>query len=273
MRARAGARDAAAHQPRRPVEGRSGAAARGHGLPGPDAGVGEPRPGGPPGLADQAPRAAAGDDPRRRRAEDPVHVGDPGGHRRDAGAADRGAGGAGRGARRARPPPGGDPAELRAPPALPRRRAGADRGRGAALADRGRGRADARLGPGRDAGRDARAGARVAGADARRGRSDPAQPGRLVAAADRGGGHRPGRPVGERGPHLARAPVPHAAPDAQGAPAARLRADRAPVRVPAVHGLRVDGAGRAGRGQDLATGASSRGAGPVAATTARSARS
>ena len=40
------------------------------------------------------------------------------------------------------------------------------------------------------------------------GHPDPAQPVRLVAAAGRGGRHGPGRAVGQRRPHLARAPVP-----------------------------------------------------------------
>ena len=52
-------------------------------------------------------------------------------------------------------------------------------------------------------------------ADARRGRADPAEPVRLVAAAGGGGRHRPRRAVGQRRPHLARAPVPVAAPDAR----------------------------------------------------------
>ena len=86
-------------------------------------------------------------------------------------------------------------------------------------------------------------------ADARRGRADPAEPGRLVAAAGRRGRHRPGRAVGQRRPHLARAPVPLAPQDAPGAVRQRPRAGRAPVRVPPVHGLRVARAGRARRDQ------------------------
>ena len=97
--------------------------------------------------------------------------------------------------------------------------------------------------------RHARAGARVPAADAGRGGPDPAQPVGLVAAAGRGGRDRPGRAVGQRRPHLARAPVPVGAPDAQAAPAARLRAHGAAVRLPAVHGPGLDGAGRARRGE------------------------
>ena len=96
--------------------------------------------------------------------------------------------------------------------------------------------------------RDARA--RVAPAHARRGGADTAQPLRLVASARGRGGHRPGRPVGQRRPHLARASVPVRAPDAQAARPARLRAHRASLRVPAVHGRRLDRAGRARRDQD-----------------------
>ena len=47
----------------------------------------------------------------------------------------------------------------------------------------------------------------------------------------------------------ARGAVPEPAPGPQGAGAARLRADRAALRLPAVPGPRVDGAGRARRGQ------------------------
>ena len=63
------------------------------------------------------------------------------------------------------------------------------------------------------------------------------------------GRDRPRRAVRERRSHLARAPVPVAAQDAQAAPAEGLRADRAAVRVPAVHGRRVARAGRARRDQ------------------------
>ena len=66
------------------------------------------------------------------RAEDPVHERDPGRDRRERGGAHRVAGGARGAARRARPHPGGDPAELRAAPALLRPGAGADRRRGRA---------------------------------------------------------------------------------------------------------------------------------------------
>ena len=97
--------------------------------------------------------------------------------------------------------------------------------------------------------RHARAGARLPGAYARRGGADPPEPVRLVAAARGRGRHRPRRPVRQRRPHLAGAPVPVRAPDAQAARTARLRADRAAVRVPAVHGPRVARAGRARRDQ------------------------
>ena len=56
LRARAGARAAAAHQPRRAVARRPRAAARGDRVAGADARVGQPRPRRAPGLADQAPR-------------------------------------------------------------------------------------------------------------------------------------------------------------------------------------------------------------------------
>ena len=62
----------------------AGAAAGGHGVAGADARVGEPGARGAQGLADQAPGAAAGDDPAGGRAEDPVHHRHPGGDRRDA---------------------------------------------------------------------------------------------------------------------------------------------------------------------------------------------
>ena len=77
------------------------AAARGDRLAGPDARVDHRAADGdrPRRLADQAPGAAAGDDPRRRRAADPVHERDPGRHRRDRGRAGRVARGARRGAR------------------------------------------------------------------------------------------------------------------------------------------------------------------------------
>ncbi len=65
----------------------------------------------------------------RRRAEDPLHERHPRRHRRERGGAHRVARGARRAARGARPHPGGDPAELRAPRALLRPRAGRDRRR------------------------------------------------------------------------------------------------------------------------------------------------
>ena len=85
LRARAGARAAAAHQPRRALARGAGPAARGHRLAGVDGGVGPRRPRRPPGLADQGPAAAAADDPLGGRAEDPVHARDPRRHRRDRG--------------------------------------------------------------------------------------------------------------------------------------------------------------------------------------------
>ena len=60
---------AAAHQHRRRLARGAGPAARGDGVAGADARVDEPRPGRAPGLADQAPGAAARDDPRGGRAE------------------------------------------------------------------------------------------------------------------------------------------------------------------------------------------------------------
>ena len=77
----------------------------------------------------------------------------------------------------------------------------------------------------------------------------------------RGGRDRPRRPVGQRRPHLARAAVPEPAPGAQARCARGLRADRAALRLPAVHGPGVDGAGRARRRSSSSTGASSRGRG------------
>ena len=129
LRARAGARAAAAHQPRRGDARGAGAAARGDGVAGADAGVDARRPRRPPGLADQGPGAAAADDPLGGRAEDPVHARDPGGHRRDARGSRRRAARAGRGPRRARPPAGGHPPELRPAPEVLRRGAGGDRDR------------------------------------------------------------------------------------------------------------------------------------------------
>ena len=75
-----------------------GAPARGDRLAGPDARVDLRAPDAdrPRRLADQAPGAPPGDDPRRRRAEDPVHERHPRRHRRDRGRAHRVA----RGARR-----------------------------------------------------------------------------------------------------------------------------------------------------------------------------
>ena len=221
------------------------------------------------GLADQAPGGPPGHDRGRRRAEDPVHHRHPRRDRRDRGGADRVAGSAGRAPRELRPHPGGDPPELRAAPALLRRRSrptsptrlrrALDRqgplvGRLRALGETaGRRRRtspwSSRLGlPGHDRGHEA-PDRRDQAADAGRRRPGPAEPLRLVAGAGRGRGDRPRRAVGQRRPHLARAPVPEPAPGAQGARAAGLRADRAPLRLPAVHGRGVDGAGRARRDQ------------------------
>ena len=80
-------------------------------------------------------------------------------------------------------------------------------------------------------------------------RPDPAEPRRLVGGAGRGRRHRPRRPLGQRRPHLARASVPEPPPGAQGPEPARLRADRAALRLSPVPGPRLDGAGRARRGQ------------------------
>ncbi len=136
LRARAGARAAAAHQPRCGDARGAGAAARGDGLAGVDAGVDARRPRRPSGLADQGPDAAAADDPLGGRAEDPVHVGDPGRDRRDARGPRGRAARAGRGPRRARAPAGGHPPELRPASEVLRRGAGGDRDRcgGAVLA-------------------------------------------------------------------------------------------------------------------------------------------
>ena len=209
-----------------------------------------PRPRRAPGLADQGPGAAAGDAARRRGAEDPVHERDPRRDRRDRGRPDGGA----RGARRLRQPAGGHPPELRPAPALLRRGAGRDRHRGrrgvlAHRAARRPGRPRAGLVLAGDGRRHGAARARGAAADARRRHPDPAEPRRLVAAARRRGRDRPRRAERQRRPHLARAPVPVAAPGAQAARAGRRRADRAALRLPALHRPRVAGAGRARRDQ------------------------
>ena len=68
----------------------------------------------------------------------------------------------------------------------------------------------------------------------------------LVAA----GRHRPRRAERQRRPHLARAPVPVAAPGAQAAGAGRRGADRAAVRLRALHRPGVGRPGRARRHQD-----------------------
>ncbi len=76
------------------------------------------------GSPTKHPGPAAGDDPRRRGAEDPLHERDPRRHRRVRG----GPGGVAGGARRVRPHSGGHPPELRPAPPLLRR--GARRHRG-----------------------------------------------------------------------------------------------------------------------------------------------
>ena len=215
---------------------------------------------------------------RCRRAEDPVHERDPRRHRRDGGGADRLARGARGAARSTRPHPGGDPPELRAPPALLRAGAGRDRRRGGArvLAHRGRGRppgaAAARVGrwcgPGRDRGHEA-ADRRGAAADARRRHPGPAEPRGLVGRAGRGGRDRPRRPLGQRRSHLARAPVPLAPPGPQGAAARGLRADRAAVRLPASTSTRSGSRRACSTRSRRATGRSSRGAAPDAASRPR----
>ena len=129
--------------------------------------------------------------------------------------------GAGRGARRARPPAGGHPAELRPAPPLLRRGAGRDRHRGGRallahgpVATRRTATCPEWATPIGDRGHEAPRG-RGAAADARRRRPGPAQPRRLVARARRRGRDRPRRPERQRRPHLARAPVPVAPPGAQ----------------------------------------------------------
>ena len=102
-----------------------GPAARGHRLPGADARVGQPRPGRPPGLADQAPRRCGW-----RRSAPPASCGS----RSRAGSSSASARPRTTGSRRSRRSaglrtahPGGDPPELRPAPALLRRGAGRDR--------------------------------------------------------------------------------------------------------------------------------------------------
>ena len=162
--------------------------------------------------------------------------------------------GAGRGPRRVRPPAGGHPPELR--PASPLlREEPADIAAGAAD-DYWRTGVNAppelersRLGDPDRHRRDAPARARGAASAARRRRPDPAQPRRLVAGARRRGRDRPRRAERQRRSHLARAPVPLAPPGSQAPAPRRRRADRAAVRLPAVHRRGVDGPGRARRGQ------------------------
>ena len=155
---------------------------------------------------------------------------------------------------RARPPAGGDPAELRPAPELLRAGAGRHRRGGVegVLAHRHRRRAAARPAEVGDAGRhrgheapDRRGQAPAA----RRRRPGAAEPRRLVARARRRRRDRPRRPERQRRPHLARAPVPVAAQGPQAARPGRRRADRAPVRLRRVHRPGVGRPGRARRDQ------------------------
>ena len=91
--------------------------------------------------------------------------------------------------------------------------------------------------------------ARVPAADARGRDPDPAQPRRLVGRPGRVRGDRPRRAVGQRRPHLARARVPEPASGPQAPGPARLRADRAPLRLSAVPRARVARPGRPRRRQ------------------------
>ncbi len=225
VRAGTRARPAPAHQSRRAVERGSGATARCDRVAGSDARVDlraayadRSR-----GIADQASCAPPGDDPGGRPAEDPVHERDSRGDRRDRAGAAGIAGGARRGAHRVRAYPGGDPAELRSPPALLRAGARADRRRGRAgvLAHRRVGRPPAAAAAGVGVSGEHRGhedpDLRNAPADAGCGHSDPAEPRRLVGGAGRGGRQRPRRAERQWRPHLARASVPVAASRAQGA--------------------------------------------------------
>ena len=89
----------------------------------------------------------------------------------------------------------------------------------------------------------------VQATDAGRRDSGAAQSVGLVGGAGRGGCDGPGGVVGQRRSHLPRARLSQPAPGPQTAGAAGLRADRAALRLPAVHGPRVDGAGGPRRGQ------------------------
>ena len=208
------------------------------------------------GSPTKHPAVQAGGDRDGGRAAHPLHQRDPRRHRRDRGRAGRVARGAGRGAGEARSHPGGDPPELRPASALLRGRGRRHR-RGGVGATLGRGRLCRRrrrpgpsgLGLARVPRRHEAAGRRVPPADAGRRHPDPAEPLGLVGRAGRRGGDRPRRAVRQRRPHLARAPVPEPAPGPQAAGAARIRADRAALRLPAVHGPGVDGAGGARRDQ------------------------
>ncbi len=103
---------------------------------------------------------------------------------------------------------------------------------------------------------------RNAPVDARRGHPDPAEPRRLVERAGGGRRDRPRRPVGQRRPHLPRAPVPLAPPGAQAPAGRRLRADRAAVRVPAIHRSPSGSPRACSTRSSSSTGASSRGVAP-----------
>ncbi len=129
------------------------------------------------GSPTKHPARAAEDDRGGRRASDPVHERDPGRDRRDRGGADRLARGPGGGQRPPRPPPGGDPAELRPAPELLRARGRRDRrrsgraarwrARGAVGTRPGRWRRAARLGDADNPRRHEAPGSRVPPADAR----------------------------------------------------------------------------------------------------------
>ena len=153
------------------------------------------------------------------------------------------------GARRVRPPAGGDPPELRAAPALLRRRAGGDRGRGAAHSGPRRARGDAGLGHPislddmRLLVRECRRLMPDVGVQIPPNLSDWWLPLVEEGATDLGG-------LSANGDHISpEHPFPSRAPDAEAAPAARLRAHRAALRVPAVHGPGLARAGRARRDQ------------------------
>src|SRR5829696_1633565 len=238
LRARAGARAAPAHEPRRARPRRPRAAAGGDREPGADARVAARRPRGAPGVADEGPGAAAADHAGRRGAADPLDERHPRRHRGDRGGPD----GRARGACRVLEPAGGDPPELRAAPAVLRRGAGGDRhGRGGALLayrpPRRPRRAGPRLGVAGHGGRHGAPRARGAAAAAGGRDPDPAEPGGLVAAACGRRRDRPRRAERQRRPHLARASVPVAVDRAQ---AARARRPDTVARARDGHALAAD---------------------------------